>query len=55
MNIASNTHILTHIQTNEIDISQMILNAMTVPNPTRYTKFDKYKLKTPKSKFVRNG
>ena len=31
-----------------------VLNAMTAPNPTQYTKFDKYILETQESKLVRN-
>ena len=32
-----------------------ILSVMTGPQPTQYTEFDKYQVKTPKSKLVRNG
>lgn len=39
----------------KLTFDQWILNTMTGANPTQYTKFDKYKLKTHKSTVVRNG
>ena len=41
----------------KLTIHKCVLNAMTAPNPTQYTKSDKYKVKTKNRdwyKFVRN-
>ena len=37
-----------------LTIDKFVCNVMTVPNPTQYTKFDKYKIKTQKSRLFRN-
>ena len=36
-------------------IQKWVLNVMTAPNPTQYTKSGRYNVKNANSNFVRNG
>ena len=39
----------------KITFHKCVLNVMIAPTPTQYTKSDKYRITTQKSKLVRNG